>query len=203
MGFGKALALSLAVHAVAYAGGLGWMAWRERADDGVDIDLAHSSLLPLPPHMGLARPVREEPDWVMDTGKKFAPRPVAQAATATAQVPDEEAGPPCPPPCPSNQGDWAPASTALRRPEWTDGMISESDYPTEARYKNQTGKVVAEVLLDAEGHVRSVQLLQGSYESLNEKTLEKLRQARFSPCVDGNGRPFPCRMRLPIVWSLE
>jgi TonB family protein len=199
--FGRALALSLVLHAVAYAAGLGYFAWQERREEGMEIDLAHSTLLPMLPNLGGRRAPQAEPDWVLDNGH-LAPQPVALSFTPEAPV-DEAAGPPCPPPCPSNTGDWAPASSAVRRPEWSEGQIGESDYPTEARYKNQTGKVVVEVLIDAQGHVRSAQLLQGSYESLNDKTLEKLRAARFTPCTDASGRPFPCRLRLPVAWALD
>ncbi|HTB34221.1 MAG TPA: energy transducer TonB [bacterium] len=202
LSFEKALLLSLLLHGLAYGAGLGWMAWRERADESMDIDLSRSTLIPMLANLQGKRAPKPEEDWVMDTGRKLAPQQ-QKPLSPSAQAEEAPAGPPCPPPCPSNAGDWAPASAAVRRPEWTDGMISESDYPTEARYKNQTGKVVAEVLLDSEGKVREVQLLQGSYESLDDKTLEKLRAARFTPCMDANGKPFPCRLRLPIVWSLD
>jgi TonB family protein len=201
MTFGRALALSLVLHAVAYAAGLGWFAWEER-QEGMEIDLAHSTLLPTMPNLGGQRPPQPEPDWVLDGGRRLAPQPLALTFTPAAPA-EADAGPPCPPPCPSNHGDWAPATSAVRRPEWSEGQITEDDYPTEARYKNQTGRVVVEVLIDAQGHVRSAQLMQGSYEALNDKTLEKIRAARFTPCVDGSGRPFPCRLRLPVAWSLD
>jgi len=202
LSFRNAVILSLVGHSLAYGVGLGWMAWRDRMEDSMDIDLSRSTLLPMPANLAGMRAPKPEEDWVLDNGRKMAPMP-QKPLSPTAQEADAPAGPPCPPPCPTNPGDWAPASAAVRRPEWTDGMISESDYPTEARYKNQTGKVVAEVLLDSEGRVREVQLLQGSYESLDDKTLEKLRAARFTPCLDASGKPFPCRLRLPIVWSLD
>ena len=202
LNFGQTLLLSIALHGLAYGAGLGWMAWRERAEEGMAIDLSRSSLIPMLSNPEGRRARRVEEDWVLDRGRRLAPQQ-QKPLSPTASPQDAPAGPPCPPPCPSNAGDWAPASTAVRRPEWSEGMISEGDYPTEARYKNQTGKVVAEVLLDSQGKVREVQLLQGSYESLDEKTLEKLRSARFTPCVDAAGRPFPCRLRLPIVWSLD
>jgi len=202
LSFRNAMLLSIALHGLAYGAGLGWMAWRERAEEGMAIDLSRSTLIPLLANLQGRRAPRVEEDWVTDSRRRLAPTQ-QKPLSPTASPEDAPAGPPCPPPCPSNAGDWAPASTAVRRPEWSEGMIGESDYPTEARYKNQTGKVVAEVLLDSQGRVREVQLLQGSYESLDEKTLEKLRAARFTPCLDSSGKPFPFRLRLPIVWSLD
>lgn len=203
LSFGRALLLSLVLHAALYGGGLGWLAWQRSHDpDGMEIDLGRSTLLPMPANLGGQRASRPPEDWFLDSGRKFAPAPtqVSQAAQALDNAP---AGPPCPPPCPSTAGDWAPASQAVKRPTWMEGQISESDYPREARFRNQTGLVLAEVLLDSDGKVRDAKILQGSHEALNAKTLEKLAQARFSPCVDGQGRPFPCRLRLPIRWTLE
>jgi TonB family protein len=201
MNFRNALIVSLLAHGLAYGGGLGWAAWRDRAE-GMELDLAHSSLMPLPAALKSEQAPHEEEQWVMDSGRRLAPRP-PQPVSITAKADEAQPAAYCPPPCPSNAADWAAATSAVRRPEWTEGMIGEADYPAEARAKNQTGKVVVEVLLDAEGHVRDVQMLAGSYQSLNAKTLEKLRAARFTPCMDGNGKPFPCRMRLPIVWTLD
>lgn len=202
--FGRALSLSLVLHALAYGAGVGYFAWKEHHDESLEIDLAHSSLLPVLPNLGGRRPPTVVRDWVLAPAHHQAPRPVALTFTPQAPAAEEAVqAPPCPPPCPDNAGDWAPASDAVRRPEWSEGQITESDYPTEARYKNQTGKVVVEVLIDAQGRVRSAQLLQGSYEALNDKTLEKIRAARFTPCLDSSGRPFPCRLRLPVAWALE
>jgi TonB family protein len=203
MGFGRWLALSVALHAAAYGAGLGYFAWQERSDSAMEIDLARSTLLPMIPNLGGKRAPLAEPDWVLDSGRRLAPQPMALSFTPQAPEEAAPAGPPCPPPCPSSMGDWAPAANAVRRPEWAEGLISESDYPTEARYKNQTGKVLVEVLIDGQGRVRSAQLLKGSYESLNDRTLEKLRAARFTPCLDASGRPFPCRLRLPVAWALD
>lgn len=201
--FWRALLVSLLAHAVLFGAGRGWMEWqRQRGFEGMDIDLAHSSLLPSLPNVGGQRSSRPPEEWYLSDGRRLAPKPSAQTQTAQA-VEDAPAGPPCPPPCPMNAGDWAPSTQSVKKPSWADGWITDADYPKEARYKNQVGLVVVQVLLDASGSVRDVQLLQSSYPSLTEKTLEKVRQARFTPCISADGRPFPCRLKVPVNWRLD
>jgi len=107
LGFEKALLLSLALHGLAYGAGLGWMAWRERADESMDIDLSRSTLIPMLANLQGNRAPKPEEDWVMDNGRKLAPMQV-KPASPTAQAEEEPAGPPvrCPgcggrvyPPC--------------------------------------------------------------------------------------------------------
>jgi len=206
VGFWQAVGLSVVVHAALYGAGMGWMEWKRHRDlNGMDIDLSRSSLMPLPANMGTARAVKPPEEWYVGDPRRLAPAPAPVPLSAVAKAEEQEApaGPPCPPPCPSNAGDWAPASQAVKRPEWTDGMISEDDYPREARTKNITGLVVVQVLLDSTGAVRDVKLLQGSDPLLDDKTMEKLKAAKFSPCMDANGQPFPCTLRLPIHWTLD
>jgi TonB family protein len=207
LSFGQALVLSLLVHGAVYGAGQAWMEWRRhRTFDAMEIDLSHSSLMPLPPNMGRQQAYKPPEEWYVGDARKLAPAPIpVPTNVVVAKVEEQEApaGPPCPAPCPDNAGDWAPSSQSVKKPSWLEGMISEDDYPKEARMKNITGLVVVQVLLDASGAVRDVKLLQGSDQTLNDRTLEKLRQARFSPCVDASGQPFPCTLRLPINWSLE
>jgi len=206
LGFWQAVALSAAIHGAIYGGGRAWLEWRKhRALEAMDIDLAHSSLMPLPQVLSAAHAFKPPEDWFEGLLKKLAPIPQRPALTETAKVEEPEgvAVVVCPPPCPTRDGDWAPASQAKQKPQWLEGMISEDDYPAVAREKNITGLVVVQVLLDATGAVRDVRLLQGGDQSLNDKTIEKLRASKFSPCVDEHGNPFPCVVRLPIHWTLD
>jgi TonB family protein len=204
IGFRGAVILSLAVHAVCYGAGYGWMAWRRSHLDAMDIDLSRSSLMPLPPNMGTFVTKPPEQWYVGDARRLAPPPPPPPPNTPPPKAPEEEAASaPCPPPCPSNPGDWASSANAVKKPDWVDGMITEDDYPQEARYKNITGLVVVQILLDTDGTVRDVRLLQGADPLLNDKTIEKLKQAKFSPCIDASGKPFPCTVRLPINWTLE
>jgi TonB family protein len=201
--FGQALVLSVAAHAVLYGGAQGYMDWRRhRSFEAMDIDLSRSSLMPLPANMALLAAKPPE-DWFVGDGRRLAPPPAPVPLSQTAKPEAEAMVPACPPPCPSAPGDWIPASQSIQKPVWEDGMISEDDYPEQDRIKNITGQVVVQVLLDESGAVRAVSLLQGSDKLLNDKTLEKVRQARFSPCVDSGGKPFPCVMTLPILWNLD
>lgn len=205
LGFGRAVLLSLAVHGLLSGAGYGYMAWkRHRELNAMDIDLSRSSLMPLPAAMAAAA-YKPPEQWYVGDVQRLAPRPLPPPKDVPlVKMPvDEPVAAPCPPPCPSNAGDWASSANAVKKPEWLDGMISEDDYPQEARYKNITGLVVVQILLDADGVVRDAKLLQGSDPLLNDKTLEKVRAARFSPCVDGSGKPFPCTLRLPINWTLD
>ena len=200
---GKGLLLSLLVHAALFGAGRGWVEWqRRRAFDGLDIDLSRSSLLPLPPSLAGRSAPRPPEDWFVGDARRLAARPLP--ASPTAEVSEEgSAGPPCPPPCPSNAGDWAPANRAVRVPRWMSGQIGEGDYPANAKRRNQEGNVVVDVLIDIDGKVRGVTIIQASFPDLTEKTIEKLSMSQFSPCVAPDGRPFPCRLRIPVAWSLE
>jgi TonB family protein len=201
LSFGRALALSLALHGALYGAGLGWMHWRESAG-GFQIDLGGSSLLPLPANMGGRRPTKAPEDWVFGDGRKLAPLPQALSYTATAEE-DGPAGPPCPPPCPSNAGDWVPAGQTAKAPKLPDGFFTDADYPRDAKNRSQSGKLMVEVLIDVTGEVRDVRLLQGSHEALNKVVMEKLWKAKFRPAYDATGAPIPCRMTLPFSFELD
>ena len=197
------LGLSLLIHGALYGAVAGFFAWEEsRAGNAMDIDLAGSSLLRqvLNPNNGQARRKPPEP-WILSSGK-YAPAPKAAPLTVTAE-PEEIAGPACPPPCPETPGDWVPASSASRLPSWTAGLITEDDYPHEARRAGAEGRVVADVLIDAQGAVRNVTLVQGSRPDFDALVLERLKVSRFRPAMDSEGNPIACRLRLPVDFQLR
>ncbi len=96
-----------------------------------------------------------------------------------------------------------PAAAASRRPDWVDGLITEDDYPAQLRSAGKEGRVVVDVLIDATGAVRGVELVQGSEAAFNDLVLSRLKASHFRPAYDQNGNATPCRLRLPITFQLH
>ncbi len=90
-----------------------------------------------------------------------------------------------------------------RQPSWVGGLISQDDYPMEMRKQKKEGRVIVELLIDVEGYVKSVSIVQGADPAFNEVVLQKLKDARFRPALDQTGQPINCRVRLPIGFKLE
>ena len=51
--------------------------------------------------------------------------------------------------------------------------------------------------------MRDAELLEGSYDALNEVALAKVRDAVFSPAYDKDGNAVACRVRIPIKFELR
>lgn len=100
-------------------------------------------------------------------------------------------------------GQYIPAEKASRKPRWIRNFITSRDYPLLARQQGKDGRVVLMVLIDNEGRVRDAQLLQGSYDVLNETALRKIKEAVFTPAYDDNNRPVACKAMLPIRFELR
>ncbi|HMY11564.1 MAG TPA: energy transducer TonB, partial [Turneriella sp.] len=77
------------------------------------------------------------------------------------------------------------------------------DYPLLAAQQGKDGRVVLSVIIDSEGRVRDAQLLEGSYDALNEVALRKVRDAVFSPAYDKDGNAVACRVNVPIRFELR
>lgn len=203
----NSLLASVFLHAGLFGGALGYIQWREsQLDRAIEIDLEGQSLLARPANpRGGSRSLRPPEMWYLAGPGRPVPTPVPLPPGEPLPEPQEEAGagPPCPPPCPENAGDWIPASAASRKPVWTQGLITEDDYPRELRRQGVEGKVVAEVLIDARGQVRDVSLRQSSHPQFNALVLDRLRSARFQPAFDRQGDPVPSRLILPIVFTLN
>lgn len=194
---------SLLLHGLFYAGLLALINWQEaRAAREIGIDLAGSSLL-LRPHEAQRQQVSVRPQemWVLAAPGHATPKPLAQAQPVSP-MPEEAAGPVCPPPCPSNANDWLPAAAASRRPHWMD-PISDDDYPPDLRRKGVEGSVLVDVLIDSTGSVRAVTLVQGSEPEFNQLVLQRLNTAKFQPAYDQDGNPIACRMRFNLGFKLK
>lgn len=163
----------------------------------LELDLTQAPRVPatMAKPQGRPQPAKK---WTAARKGVLAPAPVQ--VTESAQ---EESVNPCPPPCPDTPGDFIPAGQAARQPRWVEGLIGDNDYPRVAQKAGQDGRVVLAVYIDTNGRVRDVRLLKGSYESLNQVALEKLKAARFEPARDASGQAIPCKLILPIRFELN
>jgi len=96
-----------------------------------------------------------------------------------------------------------PAAAASRIPVWSEGMITEEDYPAEARAQGKEGKVVASVCIDASGRVNEVDIVEGDDPDFIQLVLRRLKMARFRPGLDHDGHPIAVRMTIPVVFQLN
>ena len=206
---GGVLASALA-HAGAFAGLSFALARNVPPAIVAELDLSMTAMRT--PNPGGDRAPRIAAAW---TAPKQGPPPEPTAITESAKPVVEDEPAPCPEPCASvvtgtggggtgeGQGRYTPASQAARQPRWIANFITSRDYPQIARQEGKDGRVVLSVLIDAQGLVHDVRLLQGAYEALNELALRKVRQAVFSPAYDADGHPVACNVKLPIRFLLE
>ncbi|NLF23537.1 MAG: energy transducer TonB [Lentisphaerae bacterium] len=76
-------------------------------------------------------------------------------------------------------------------------------YPYRARQRGESGRVVAEVTISAEGRAEKVTLVTGSgYGALDHAAREALRTARFEPARRGT-HPVASRVRMTIIFQLK
>lgn len=131
-------------------------------------------------------------------------RKVAKPAEVQKEMPREANT--CAGKCPESNagmGDFVQASDAHRKPRWVRNFITASDYPLVAAQQGKDGRVVLSVIIDNEGRVREAQLLEGSYDVLNEVALAKVKEAVFSPAYDKEGNAVACKVRVPIRFELR
>jgi protein TonB len=133
----------------------------------------------------------------------WVPSSSPSALKEGASVPEPAADSECPPPCPDNPGDFIPAGMAVNGPRWIEGMITDADYPSDARRLGQEGTVTLSVYISWDGKVRDVRLVKGCYASLDAVAMAKVRASRFTPARDSAGRPIPCKLALPIRFELK
>jgi TonB family protein len=173
----RGMLVSGLLHAGLFGVALGVIAWGEaHAEYRVDIDQSNVPLLTVD-----ARPTPLPEVWVM--AKKGKAPPPRVKPTPTPEV--------------------AAVVVASRQPSWVGGLIDEDDYPTEMRKEKKEGRVIVELLINIEGKVDQVTILQGADPAFNAVVLEKLKDARFQPALDKTGQPMNCRVRLPISFKLN
>jgi protein TonB len=77
------------------------------------------------------------------------------------------------------------------------------EYPQEARRRRIEGQVLLRAIVDREGRVEDdVEVVQ-SVRELDEAAVSALRQWRFRPGRDGEGRAVRVRIEVPIRFQLR
>lgn len=74
-------------------------------------------------------------------------------------------------------------------------------YPKAARRAGVEGRVVLEFVVDKDGQVREVDVLESAHPLLDEEAARALRRVQFAPGRQRD-RPVPVRMRLPVAFRL-
>lgn len=163
-----------------------------------EIELSNSPLVPRSANSRVPEQIDDE--WFLVQKNRKAMKP----AERQKEVPREANA--CSGKCPESytgSGDAVHASDAHRKPRWVGNFITANDYPLLAKQQGKDGRVVLSVIIDSEGRVRNAQLLEGSYDALNEVALAKVRDAVFSPAYDKEGNAVACKVRVPIKFELR
>jgi len=190
--------VSVALHVILVGALYGLLAERMTNPVPVELDLSQAPLVPTPVARHAPAVIARQKAWTTPVSG------LAPAPTGATESPEPEAVvPTCPPPCPDTPGAFVPAGMASAKPRWISGLISDDDYPKIAQRQGQDGLVTLSVFIDAQGRVRDVRLLKGSYDVLNRVALEKLKLARFEPARDATGTPIPVKLVLPIRFELK
>jgi TonB family protein len=75
-------------------------------------------------------------------------------------------------------------------------------YPPLLKFNGFEGSAVLEFILDAEGRILEPEVYRADHPAFGKAFLEVIPQWVLSPAVKG-GRPVPCRVRLPIEFSIS
>lgn len=192
-----ALLGSVALHATAGGSFYFWVVM-SRTGNLQEIELTSAPLVPRSANAQSAEAI--EDDWFL-VKKRLK---VTKAPEQKKEIPQDPNV--CRGKCPEGNagfGEFTNASDAHRKPKWVGNFITTNDYPLLAKQHGKDGRVVLSVIIDNEGKVRDAQLLEGSYEPLNEVALAKVREAVFSPAYDKDGNAVACKVRLPIRFELK
>jgi TonB family protein len=199
----KSITASILIHLFIFMScyyGIIW--WKNSSFSAIDIDLSGSTLMLRPANTKKKAvvPQVQAQDWYFNTGSKLA---VATVKVTIAAAAEEPAAVQCPPPCPDIPSDWAASGNTSRRPVWSEGFITEDDYPKETRAQGKEGVVKVEIYIDATGVVRDARVIQSSDPRFTEVVMNKLKKAKFEPALDKAGRPIAVHMAIPIVFELH
>ena len=88
----------------------------------------------------------------------------------------------------------------VTRPEKISGKPPE--YTVEAREAGVTGVVIMDALIDEQGHVRDVKVLQGLPMGLDEAAVKAVESWKFKPATLA-GRPVPVYYTLTVNYTIE
>lgn len=105
----------------------------------------------------------------------------------------------------NRQGQAGPA-TVISKPQGSvAGLITDEDYPADARDGDHEGAVVVRLQIDSRGRVTGCSVEESSgFESLDTQTCKLLQlRASYTPARDTRGRPVSASVAARINWRLE
>ena len=79
---------------------------------------------------------------------------------------------------------------------------SPPDYPASARRRKESGVVLLEVWINADGRATRVDVVSGVSGALDKAAADSVKRARFVPYRKG-GQPKDCRTRIPVRFRLR
>ncbi|MDO4204020.1 MAG: TonB family protein [Selenomonadaceae bacterium] len=80
----------------------------------------------------------------------------------------------------------------------------QPDYPPSARRRGVEGTAYLRILLDKAGVPESVEIMESAGDVyLDEAAAEAVEEWRFSPGLDGQGRPVRCYVQVPVAFRLN
>jgi TonB family protein len=77
------------------------------------------------------------------------------------------------------------------------------EYPQDALKKQQKGPAIVEVQYDGQGEVTDVAVLQAPATSIGDAVVHAVRQWRFTPSKDQNGKPVSIRGKLTFYFLID
>jgi TonB family protein len=199
MNFVRGFFVSILIHTAVLAACLVFIHLHGVNAGTVDIDLKDSSLLLRPKNAIRSGASAAEDWWLMSSYTRAVPARL----TYTAHEAGRKETNVCPPPCLDNAADWGSAASSAQRPVWISGMITESDYPQDAKKQGVQGEVRVELFIDAAGRVRGERILRSTDPRFSKVVLEHLKESTFQPALDGNGNPIAVRMTMPVIFRVH
>jgi len=91
------------------------------------------------------------------------------------------------------------------RPVFPSGLILENIvYPRSARQQNIEGRVLLEIILEANGEIRSIRIISENPPNLGfaEAAINAFRGVRATP-AERNGIQVPARLEFPLLFNLN
>ncbi len=79
---------------------------------------------------------------------------------------------------------------------------SPPEYPASARRRGESGVVLLEVWITADGRARRVDIIKGVSDALDRAAADSVKRARFVP-YRKDGLPKDCRTRIPVRFRLR
>ncbi|MFH1843657.1 MAG: energy transducer TonB [bacterium] len=83
----------------------------------------------------------------------------------------------------------------------TIGFLAEPDYPDSLRAEGVAGTTVLNVLVDVDGSVSEVKVVQSLHPVLDEEAAESMYRSFFAPAIK-NGVPFVAWITIPVVFEV-